>query len=83
MRHLLALVAMAQAVLFFPQVAEAAVSAKLDRQAPQFDASLEDRREQRDLAECDKRADAKKLANYDRFNFSVNNPMIVEGGANR
>jgi hypothetical protein len=69
MRILLTLIAMAEAVLTFPHAAEAAASAKPDRQAPQFDASVEDRREEQDLAECDERADARKLANYDRFKF--------------
>jgi hypothetical protein len=69
MRILLPLIVMAQAVLAFPQTAEAAAPAELDWQAPRFDASVEDRREEQDLAKCDKQADAKKLANYDRFNL--------------
>ena len=69
MSFLIPLVFSLKAVLALSQTADPARSNWVGTRLSQFQASKEDEREEQQLAECDRRADARKLASFDRFNF--------------
>ncbi len=70
MRMMLSILVIGQILLCF-KISSAVADdiAKPHITAPQFQASAEEKREESMLTACDRKADVRRLVNYDRFSF--------------